>query len=308
MMTEINGLAVGFICYEPDPDRLIMAVNALKAQAAHIYIVDNASSNEEVFSRLLSQDPVADKISWIRNEENLGVAAPLDDLLSRASNDGYQWLLSMDQDSVFEEGALKILHQTGEEYHAALVCPLAADPRRKNEPPAKKEDLISEVPFCITSGSLMNIEKIQKAGGIDRFLFIDLIDTELCYRLILNGEKILCDHKVLLNHELGKITPSPFEKEALYLFHKTGISVFGKLSYKREVFPERVYYVTRNALYLESKYNAHPLPEFSSSWAFKNGISSVLRGKKKIKIWKNFRRGWKDGKAIQKEWKDKNDN
>ena len=304
-MSMQNGVAAGFICHEPDLARFQAALGAMIDQAERIYVADNASACQKDLSDFLAKSSAAGRIVFLPSESNRGVSEVLDDLLKRAEQDHMTWLISMDQDSILEDGALAKLVETGEKYQTAVVSPLVRDIRRKNETAPKREDRITETEFCITSGCLMNVKEVLACGGMDRFLFIDFVDTELCHRLHLAGKRILLDHRVMLDHELGTITPARLEKFWLFLAQKLRLPALGKLSYHREVVPLRMYYATRNALYLEEKYRDHPHPFFSEKWAVQNGISSILRGRQKIRIWKAFRRGLKDGKKAKAEVREK---
>lgn len=102
--------------------------------------------------------------------------------------------------------------------------------------------------------------------------------------MILNGYKILRINSVVLDHELGNISPSRFSHLFLKLGDMLRCQKIKSLSYTRSVSPMRVYYATRNSIYLSNKYPNSEIKEFSRKFAFFNGISSLLRGKNKVKI------------------------
>ena len=171
------------------------------------------------------------------------------------------------------------------------------DVRRKNEAPAVVKNMVEDVNFCITSGSFMNVKKALEVGGFDEKLFIGLVDDEICYKIKKNGYRIIRNDAVVLNHELGNLTPSKHESFYLRIGEILHSDSIKKLSYKRTVNPMRLYYATRNMIYLNKKY-----PQESMSWSTKrlvyNSVSSLLRGRRKVSLLKSVINGIKDGKDM----------
>ena len=66
-----------------------------------VYIVDNSSKNNK---KMVPNNP---KIVYIANMDNLGVATALNIAAKMAIKDGFDWLLTMDQDSKFSDDNLK---------------------------------------------------------------------------------------------------------------------------------------------------------------------------------------------------------
>ena len=61
-----------------------------------LYVVDNSVNQDNQY--LL---PSSNKIVYINNKDNLGIAKALNIAFERAIKDGYTWVLTMDQDSKF---------------------------------------------------------------------------------------------------------------------------------------------------------------------------------------------------------------
>jgi rhamnosyltransferase len=134
----------------------------------------------------------------------------------------------MDQDSVFEQGALKILKDFAFNCNddIAIVSPFHFIKR------PLKNTSIEEVRFTMTSGNLLRVSAAKTAGPFEEKLFIDSVDTEYCLRLRKNGFRIIRVNTAVLQHQLGK--PGPF----------------GVITHSAE----RRYYITRNMLYVMIKY------------------------------------------------------
>ncbi len=182
------------------------------------------------------------KLVYIDNNDNLGIATALNQACDKAIELQFEWILTMDQDSSF----INFLH-----YKKCLfsvlslskVCLLSGNTIRD----AIKEyngnlSLNYEEKFIvITSGNIINLKYFNKIGRFDNKLFIDMVDYDFCAKINKEGLKILYFKDVLIEHALGD------------LFLRKNL-LTGKKKYKREHNPQRVYYITRNSLYLAMKY------------------------------------------------------
>ena len=66
----------------------------------------------------------------------------------------------------------------------------------------KKETGFEDIDYCITSGSLMNVEITLSVGGFDESMFIDKVDCDVCINLKKHGYRIVrIDYEGLL-HEI----------------------------------------------------------------------------------------------------------
>lgn len=286
--------AAGIVLYNPDKKRLKENLDAICNQVECVYCYNNGLGNDRGLASLLSS---YSNIRLIGTGENVGIAKALNELVIHAAEDGMDWILTLDQDSVACNNMITSLVSLTHEKKVAIICPLIEDVRRKNEEPVAKKNTIEDVNFCITSGSFMNIKRTLEIGGYDERLFIGLVDDEICYRIIKKGYRIIRNNSIVLDHELGNLTPSKYEK--FYL--KTGDIIHNekikKLSYKRAVSPMRLYYATRNMVYLNNKYSRENA-SWSSQKLLYNSISSLLRGKEKMVLIKSIIKGIKDGKRM----------
>ena len=232
------GICAGITLYNPDIERLKENVNAIAPQVELIIFVDNASSNYHEIQSSLSLD----KTIWIRNDSNLGVAHALNQQVQQAHESGFEWILTIDQDSVCEDNLVHKLYQpTLFDDSIAMSSPVISE--RSN---LHKDELIDKnadyeiVTLCITSGCLTNVNAVLKVGGFDDILFIDCVDQEMCLRLHRNGYKVIRVNNANLLQEFGQST------------------IKRKFLGKNLVFdyypPMRVYYQTRNNLLMLRKY------------------------------------------------------
>lgn len=294
-------IAAGIVLYNPNIKRLALNIDSIISQVETIYLFDNGSKNRQEIDNLLKKYHSMNVV-YIDGKDNMGISYALNVLIQKADSDGYKWLLTLDQDSVSPKDMILSMCRYIYKEDVGIICPIYYDSRRKNTNYIVPEDKYREVKFCITSGALTNIDICKKIGGFDNYLFIGLVDNEYCYRLLMNGYKIIQDCSIVLDHELGNIRPSKLEKFYLKVSHVTGFECIKKLSYKREVSPFRVYYATRNMIYLNHIYKKNEVSDWSQKTIIKNCISSLLRGKNKIKIFNSIVRGIKDGKDKCSKW------
>lgn len=302
-MKNNNSIAVGIVLYNPDILRLNKCIGSIKQQIEKIYIFDNSTKTS-----LINRDSIV----YLSEGENKGIAYALNKIMDMAKKDGFQWVLTMDQDSIIPDGMLKGFQECLEKYQdIGIICPQVIDKRRIYSEIENKENE-KYVEFCITSASCTSIEAWEKCGKFDEWLFVDLVDNDFCKRLILSGYKIIKLNKWVLDQEFGKITPKSKRKQRFWLeiskiMHNQN---FAKFSYKKFVSPLRVYYTNRNIIYMNKKmkkygkigyenYNCKGYIGFIICFM----IPSILRAQDKIKVIKATIKGIKDGRASQPtEW------
>lgn len=153
-----------------------------------------------------------------------------------AIKEGYNWLLTMDQDSRASDKMLSIMYEFINSHNIKDVGIIAPYPLNKFEVRADKKFNFQYEFLVITSGNLLNLNIYGKIGGFLNKLFIDQVDFEYCLRLHFNNYKIIKLNKALLYHNSGNLR---CVKYGIYL-------------YDRECF--RSYYIIRNTLYILKKY------------------------------------------------------
>ena len=202
-----------------------------------LFIVDNSETPARQVMETFSP---SEKVIYLHDGENKGIAARLNQVCELAKAEQYDWLLTMDQDSFFEEGI----------FDNYLHCLIAFQEKEKvsmfgtnfseKVVGQNKCEFIS-VKHLITSGSILNLQLTDQIGGFDRKLFIDEVDFEYCLRSISKGFQIIEFENIFLTHRLGE--------ESRHKSLKTG-----KLTSRVLHSPFRIYYMTRNFLYVQSKY------------------------------------------------------
>jgi len=314
MVVEMK-VCAGIVLYNPDAKRLAENINAIKPQVDMLVFVDNASANiDEVRSKFADDNHI-----WIINETNQGIAVALNQLIDFADKNGYEWILTLDQDSICEENLVnKLLEVIKVEKNAekeslaeknalaererlaereasadnrktAMLGPLIMDRGIADAdlPPDKTLADIEDVRFCITSGCLTDVKAVADVGGFNEWLFIDEVDREICLRLLHRGYRLLRVNTVELKHEYGSktVTRKLLWKEVIY----------------RNYAPIRVYYQTRNLVYMMRKYGREYTPRLFYRWVrlfFAFSVKFICE-RDRIQRLKAFAKGLKEGLSVK---------
>jgi rhamnosyltransferase len=207
-------------------------------QVEKLYVIDNSDTKDQIlFDRIKQLSP---KCELIINAENYGIATALNQAVEFAIRDGYEWLLTMDQDSIFHDDSyFKAFKENIEKDDVAIFIPQIIF--NESEIEHDKEIVCKAYDDAImTSGSILNIKTCLSLGGFETKLFIDEVDTDYYFKVLKHKSKIVLIEGTYLIHALGK------ERIIHLPFHKT-IRIF-------EHQPFRHYYITRNYFYLVSQH------------------------------------------------------
>ena len=100
----------------------------------------------------------------------------------------------------------------------------------------------AEVDHVMTSGNLLNLKIWEEIGRFDENLFIDEVDSEICFRIIENGYKVIQLNKIRMFHELGNLEKKNFFTRKISVLNHNHI---------------RKYYIMRNKFYMLKKYKKY---------------------------------------------------
>lgn len=224
------------VTYNPDIHRLRCNIKAISPQVSQVIIVDNNSINVSLIKVAIQDIP---NTHIIINTKNNGIAKALNQAALYAQTTHFEWIITLDQDSIVPSSLVARYISTIDNKEVALICCIINDRNIGILPWQSINDEVEEVDECITSASMLRIEAWHKVNGFNEDLFIDGVDIDMCYRLRKNHYKIIRVNTVHLLHELGKAEIKTFMGKPLHLFHYP---------------PLRCYYITRNTLYIGIKY------------------------------------------------------
>lgn len=290
-------IAAGIVTYNPDLNRLHENINAILPQVELVFLVDNGSKNIDELENAF----IEKKVVLIKNKENLGIAAALNKIMEYSIDYGYEWTLTLDQDSVVPDNMIEEYEKYTEEEMIAMIVPVIFDRTMSIiDVNGKLTQNFEYVENAITSGTLMNNQIWKEVKGFEEKLFIDYVDFDYCMKVRLANYRILRVNTVKLLHELGNASEIKVFHYLGKLFHRypSLAKKFMDMRYTTNHSPIRVYYVTRNQYYYMNKYK-----EYIDVKRLKRGmkiawIVKLIFEKQRIKKWKAIRQGIKDGKNM----------
>lgn len=198
-------ICAGIITYNPTLTDVSTCLEALCNQVERVIIVDNASKNVKGLQEVVSKYA---NVTLVKNSQNIGFAKALTQVFEWAKSQGFNWVLTLNDDSVVPSNMIseykKILENQGslvnqKNAKIAIVCSLL-----KNRLDGTILHSKCHEDECITSGSLTSVEAWAKIGGFDEWLEIDGVDFDFSRRLVRAGWKIVECQNVIMEHQIGK--------------------------------------------------------------------------------------------------------
>lgn len=307
-MNTMKRVLAGIILYNSNYLKMIECIESLHCQVDKIILWDNSP-------RRLSEQQIEEinkysKCEYIFANKNLGMPEGLNRVIEIADNQGYEWVLTMNADSICPSNMIKDYSYFFEDKDVGMICPQVIDKRRKYMKASKKIGF-ENVTMCITSAACTNVNAWKQVGKFDGWLVVDLLDNDISKRMVLNGWKIIKVNNVILDQEFGDIKEKGKIEERFWLWvgkvlHNDN---FAKFSYKKVVHPNRVYFTCRNVLYLNKKFKNYGGIGYRENYNCNTFIGflicfvlpSIIRSDEKNKTIKAVVKGFQDG--VKSEYK-----
>lgn len=274
-----NMISSIIVLYNPDVALLTRNITSIGPQVDFIILIDNGSETFRLSQLDFSENKLdKNKILYYRYEKNMGIAFALNRGVEISKKQKCEWTITLDQDSIVPRNIISEYRKVvkSESNCGIVTCKINFNDTRTDN----VSNEIFEVSRAITSASFVNIAACYKVGGFDEAMFIDGVDYEYCYRLKMNGYKIIRTGKVTLDHELGDM------KVKSFLWKKVSVENHNAF---------RVYYISRNYIYCKRKY-AH---YYSWGTCMSNEVKLLLKvffyENEKIKKIKRMTVGIHDG-------------
>lgn len=281
----------GIITYNPTLTDVSTCLEALCNQVERVIIVDNASKNVKGLQEVVGKYA---NVTLVKNSQNIGFAKALTQVFEWAKSQGFDWVLTLNDDSVVPSNMIseykKILESQGNLENSknskiAIVCSLL-----KNRLDGTILHSKCHEDECITSGSLTSVEAWAKIGGFDEWLEIDGVDFDFSRRLARAGWKIVECQNVIMEHQIGKARSiNLIIKHPIVWNHNAN----------------RKYYIARNMQVVDYK---------MGTYSYAKSLRAVVRDMVFVALWEKNKfakiramiRGFKDGqKKIRQMRKNK---
>lgn len=240
------------VTYNPDLSVFVRALDELLKHNCDVLLVDNASANANAIQQLCA--PLV-RVRFSGQSDNLGLGFAHNIGVQFATENNYDYVLILDQDSIPMPGMLEHLlkaHKTKSsraKVSAVGVTYLNADNGsesffvqfgalkfRRQYCGQRDADGCVATDFLISSGSLISIKALNDIGAMDESLFIDHVDTEWFLRARSKGYNAYGVCEARMQHGLGEST------------HR--VSIGGRQRNVPQHKPFRYYYIFRNSILL----------------------------------------------------------
>ena len=221
-------IAACVIIYHPDIELLHRNIAAFIDDVERVIIYRN--STEE----LNLNEEWKCKTVFLGDGENHYMAQALNECFIYCRRQGYDYLLTMDQDSVWED-----FHSFTETVSRHLSSDVVIYAPNINHQLSEDHDVVT-IESAITSGSLHNVQVVQQLGGFREDYKIYWVDGEFCHRARLAGYRILALPAYNMQQQFG---------------HERRMA-FGWLC--ADYTPTSYYYLFRNMLWMRREYSNHP--------------------------------------------------
>lgn len=267
-MKKIMAVVVSYNCDSVVTDN----IKSLRKNVDYLMVIDNNSNrtSKEILNTVRKEVD-----EFIFNDVNNGISFALNQGLNVASMLGFDYFLTMDQDTVLDGNAIvemsKILDENDD------IVSVGPDYIESTKNSAVS---YTDVQYLITSGNLLRTDQLKKIGGYDDKLFIDSVDFDVSLRLIQSEGRLVKVKGLNMNHKIGE--------------YETGIFGIKVLTHS----PLRHYYIARNHWYLRKKY-FRDFPKFIIKkeimlWLYI--LKMVLFQKSRLEKVKMFKRGIDDAR------------
>jgi rhamnosyltransferase len=285
-LTSGSEVCAVLVTFHPD-EGLPARIERVLLEVAALVVVDNGSDEATLgMLRRLSADP---RIALVLNFANFGIARALNLGIARAGSMGYAWVLLLDQDTVVDPGMLNAMIGIRAAYPAPdRLAVIGAGFRDFNKDAEETRTVGAaqawqEVESVITSGSLIALATHSAVGPFREEFFIDLVDTDYCFRARALGYRIIETRQALMSHAIGAAT-----------LHRT----FGVHKWTSNHSPDRRYYIARNDTVMLREYGRYP----AGLWTAKS-LGRRIRTCKRVLLYEQAKiaklgailEGWWDG-------------
>lgn len=207
----IDSIAAIVVWYNPEVD---IAKNVLSyADVGHIFIIDNSDESHQR-SNELQYNSITKKIknvSYKRNNKNMGLAYALNYGITCAQKLGFEYFMTVDQDSFFEKNSIyELIKYSEESDDIGLISP-----KHKYRRYRKGKRKYRHIKWAMTSGCILFKHILDEVGMFDETFFIDGLDRDICHRIRNAGYKLIEVEDAVLVHNPG-IEKSLFKGKVLY--------------------------------------------------------------------------------------------
>lgn len=193
-------IAAIIVAYHPDEELLCENVSAF---ADYVDLIIIWRNSDETLGYLSQWEH---KIIYMGDGTNQFIAKPINEVIRFCQNRGFDFLLTMDQDSRWQDFGkfIALVDNTPKDGTISIYAPNVNNYLK--DPNFEYKD----IEWVIQSGMLIDLKSIKGLGGFREDYKIYGIDEEYCYWLRVNGKKIRSFTNIHLQQRYGDCQKSRF--------------------------------------------------------------------------------------------------
>ena len=190
-----------------------------------ILLYDNSLRNHD-------SGPIAAEVQYRSAQHNAGLAVAYNRAIEMASVEGFQWLLTLDQDTILPGRFLAAMGELGRQMQAhpsvAAIVPQIVEEGKLLSPywfqfgaipkcfPKGYVGIPAQKTFAFNSGAMIRVAALEQIGGYDPRFWLDNSDAQMFRNLHLYGKRIYIAGDIQVEHDFAmrnmseRLTPSRY--------------------------------------------------------------------------------------------------
>lgn len=233
------------ILFNPQND-VVERIKQYSKNFEKVFVIDNSEKVNEFVKRELIE---FGSVDYCHANENKGISITLNIAFKKGIEGGYDFILTMDQDSIFSKKDIECLINyinNNNKNDIGIYAPNFARIYYNKDlksptysKPLYPPDLVHKTYWAITSGSIVKLSAVKQMMPIDENYFIAYVDFELGMQMKLFGYSVLIvGGAILYQHIGGVVNESLLAKKLRFTNYAS----------------TRYYYLIRNNFYIRNKY------------------------------------------------------
>lgn len=226
-----NRILAVVVTYYPEKDLLLQNILSFINNVDKVMIWENTPLDKAKQYRFIHDNKVEYKGDGINS-----ISHAFNNAWHYARDNGFDYLLTMDQDSQWENGFVGYLKQTigNSEAPKGIWGPIINK--------VKPSPVFEETDNVITSGMLVSLDIVDKVGGWNEFFKVDSVDVEFCMRAWKKGIPVYHVNSCMLNQRYGIPKPVSFMGHEVTLRNDSPqrlFNIYKNFSIIKRMYPER---------------------------------------------------------------------
>lgn len=234
-MSEVVKIAAVVTTFKPDGS-ILGNLKRIATQVRLVILVDDtgqaAGATTPDFSKI-------NNLLYIKNKANIGIAASLNEGVKRAAEEGFNWIIALDDDTLVSETYIEDVFEFIQGNQLPDIGLVACSRGAGGWAAARKEEKFFIKRTLITSGSVFSVDVFRRVDGFDEKFFIDLVDFDFCTKIRKIGRNIVLLNKYGMDHKVGNSQMKNFAFLKFVIYNHA---------------PFRLYYQIRNVFFFVKRH------------------------------------------------------